>query len=136
MSLEEGASFIQSSAKHIKATRGPKADAEQAGDDADAAAAAAPPPPGAPAPDGSPDAPVPSPPRRKPRNKSLTSNLKLRQDARIGFADVAGIGDAKIELMEVVDFFLKPEKYKRSGSKIPKGVLLVGCGTELIWFQQ
>ena len=64
--------------------------------------------------------------KRKPRSKADTSDLKLRNDERVTFADVAGIGAAKVELMEVVDFFLKPEKYKRSGSRVPKGVLLVG----------
>jgi len=64
--------------------------------------------------------------RRKPRSTSLTSNTRLRRDEAVTFADVAGIGAAKLELMEVVDFFLKPEKYARSGSKVPRGVLLVG----------
>lgn len=44
------------------------------------------------------------------------------------FDEVAGIGDAKVELMEVVDFFKKPEKYRASGSRIPRGVLLVSLG--------
>ena len=42
------------------------------------------------------------------------------------FDDVAGIGDAKVELQEVVDFFTKPERFRASGSKIPRGVLLCG----------
>ena len=33
---------------------------------------------------------------------------------------------AKVELMEVVDFFRRPEKFRTSGAKAPKGVLLVG----------
>ena len=33
---------------------------------------------------------------------------------------------AQVELMEVVDFFLKPEPFKRSGARIPKGILLCG----------
>lgn len=45
---------------------------------------------------------------------------------KVTFKDVAGIGEAKVELMEVVDFFKKPEKFRASGSRIPKGVLLVG----------
>ena len=44
----------------------------------------------------------------------------------VKFDDVAGIGTAKVELQEVVDFFLKPDKFKASGSKVPKGVLLTG----------
>lgn len=63
--------------------------------------------------------------RARTRSK-LTTSLKLRKDERVTFADVAGIGEAKLELQEVVDFFLKPEKFKRSGSRMPKGVLLCG----------
>jgi cell division protease FtsH len=42
------------------------------------------------------------------------------------FDDVAGADEAKEELVEVVDFLKKPEKYKKVGAKIPKGVMLVG----------
>jgi cell division protease FtsH len=42
------------------------------------------------------------------------------------FADVAGVDEAKEELMEVVDFLKTPKKYTDIGGKIPKGVLLVG----------
>ena len=42
------------------------------------------------------------------------------------FADVAGVDEAKEELMEVVDFLKEPKKYTDIGGKIPKGVLLVG----------
>ncbi|MFA6937938.1 MAG: ATP-dependent zinc metalloprotease FtsH, partial [Treponema sp.] len=42
------------------------------------------------------------------------------------FADVAGVDEAKEELMEVVDFLKSPKKYTDIGGKIPKGVLLVG----------
>ncbi|MCL2765583.1 MAG: ATP-dependent zinc metalloprotease FtsH [Treponema sp.] len=42
------------------------------------------------------------------------------------FSDVAGVDEAKEELVEVVDFLKSPEKYKEIGGKIPKGVLLVG----------
>ena len=52
--------------------------------------------------------------------------LQYTADDRVFFDDVAGIGAAKEELMEVVDFFLKPEQFKESGSRIPKGVLLCG----------
>ncbi len=47
-------------------------------------------------------------------------------DADITFADVAGVKEAKEELMEVVDFLKNPDKYIDLGAKIPKGVLLVG----------
>ncbi|AEE15942.1 ATP-dependent zinc metalloprotease FtsH [Treponema brennaborense] len=42
------------------------------------------------------------------------------------FADVAGVDEAKEELVEVVDFLKSPKKYTDIGGKIPKGVLLVG----------
>ncbi|MCB0523670.1 MAG: ATP-dependent zinc metalloprotease FtsH [Saprospiraceae bacterium] len=42
------------------------------------------------------------------------------------FADVAGLDEAKEEVMEVVDFLKNPKKYTNLGGKIPKGVLLIG----------
>lgn len=45
---------------------------------------------------------------------------------RITFADVAGNKEAKIELLEVVDFLRNPKKFLDIGAKIPKGVLLMG----------
>ena len=45
----------------------------------------------------------------------------------ITFDDVAGIDEARAELMEIVDFLKRPEFYRRLGGKIPKGVLLVGA---------
>ena len=47
-------------------------------------------------------------------------------DVATRFSDVAGVDEAKEELVEVVDFLKSPEKYKEIGGKIPKGVLLVG----------
>ena len=44
----------------------------------------------------------------------------------ISFKDVAGLEEAKMEVMEVVDFLKNPKKYTNLGGKIPKGVLLVG----------
>jgi len=47
-------------------------------------------------------------------------------DIATRFADVAGVDEAKDELVEVVDFLKNPKKYTEIGGKIPKGVLLVG----------
>jgi AFG3 family protein len=44
----------------------------------------------------------------------------------INFNDVAGLEEAKVEVMEIVEFLKTPEKYKDLGGKIPKGALLVG----------
>lgn len=44
----------------------------------------------------------------------------------ISFKDVAGLEEAKVEVMEIVDFLKSPEKYTNLGGKIPKGALLVG----------
>lgn len=46
--------------------------------------------------------------------------------AKVTFKDVAGLEEAKVEVMEVVDFLKNPDKYKELGGKIPKGALLVG----------
>ena len=45
---------------------------------------------------------------------------------RITFKDVAGLEEAKVEVMEIVDFLKKADKYRELGAKIPKGALLVG----------
>ena len=47
-------------------------------------------------------------------------------NVNVTFKDVAGLEEAKVEIMEVVDFLKNPEKYTKLGGKIPKGVLLVG----------
>ncbi|AYD46583.1 ATP-dependent zinc metalloprotease FtsH [Arachidicoccus soli] len=44
----------------------------------------------------------------------------------ITFKDVAGLDEAKVEVMEIVDFLKNPKKYTNLGGKIPKGALLVG----------
>jgi cell division protease FtsH len=51
------------------------------------------------------------------------------------FNDVAGVDEAKKELVEIVDFLKNPGKYKKLGARTPKGVLLVGpagCGKTLL----
>ena len=45
---------------------------------------------------------------------------------RVTFKDVAGLEEAKVEIMEIVDFLRNPQKYRDLGGKIPKGALLVG----------
>ena len=45
---------------------------------------------------------------------------------RITFKDVAGLEEAKVEVMEIVDFLKNANKYRELGAKIPKGALLVG----------
>jgi ATP-dependent Zn protease len=54
---------------------------------------------------------------------------------KIFFKDVAGLKEAKEELMEIVDFLKNPKKYLQMGAKIPRGVLLVGppgCGKTML----
>ena len=45
---------------------------------------------------------------------------------RVTFKDVAGLEEAKVEIMEIVDFLKNADKYKALGAKIPKGALLAG----------
>jgi len=56
------------------------------------------------------------------------SRAKLLQESKgkVTFVDVAGIDEAKQELMEIVDFLKAPKKYSDLGAKIPRGCLLIG----------
>lgn len=54
------------------------------------------------------------------------SRAKLANMSKIRFADVAGLKEAKTELMEEVEFLRNPGKFQSMGAEIPKGVLLVG----------
>ena len=54
------------------------------------------------------------------------AKVYVERDTRTGFADVAGVDEAKAELVEIVDFLKEPKTYGRLGARIPKGVLLVG----------
>lgn len=48
------------------------------------------------------------------------------KDKKVTFLDVAGADEEKAELEEIVDFLKQPEKYKKLGARIPKGLLIVG----------
>ncbi len=54
------------------------------------------------------------------------ARIYSEDDIKVRFDDVAGIEEAKNELVEVVRFLKTPERYQRLGAQIPKGVLLVG----------
>ena len=54
------------------------------------------------------------------------ARLSSDQSAKVTFADVAGIDEAKEELGEIVEFLREPKKFTRLGGRIPKGVLLMG----------
>ena len=58
--------------------------------------------------------------------KSKATLFDKNTKVNITFNDVAGLEEAKVEVMEVVDFLKNPKKYTALGGKIPKGVLLVG----------
>jgi cell division protease FtsH len=55
------------------------------------------------------------------------AKVYVQKNLAVKFADVEGIDEAKEELIEVVDFLKTPERYRRLGGKIPKGVLIVGA---------
>jgi cell division protease FtsH len=55
------------------------------------------------------------------------AKVYVQSKTDVRFADVAGIDEAKEELMEVVEFLRNPDRYRRLGGKIPKGVLIVGA---------
>ncbi len=54
------------------------------------------------------------------------AKIIMPSQVKINFSQVAGAQDAKSELMDVVDFLKNPEKFKRLGAKLPRGILLVG----------
>lgn len=62
--------------------------------------------------------------------QGLGENGKVYDDTerktKIKFDDVAGLDEEKEEMIEIVDFLKKPEKFKKMGARVPKGVLLYG----------
>ena len=54
------------------------------------------------------------------------ARVSLEPKSNVTFKDIAGIDDAKEELMELVDFLKSPERYTELGAKIPKGAILSG----------
>jgi cell division protease FtsH len=55
------------------------------------------------------------------------ARVYVEKQTGVTFDDVAGIDEAKEELVEIVEFLKNPERYRRLGGKIPKGVLVVGA---------
>ena len=58
--------------------------------------------------------------------KSQARLFDKDNNTKVTFKDVAGLEEAKVEVMEIVDFLRNPKKYTSLGGKIPKGALLVG----------
>ena len=54
------------------------------------------------------------------------AKIYVEKQTKTSFADVAGVDEAKAELVEVVDFLKNPKEYGLLGARIPKGILLVG----------
>ena len=64
--------------------------------------------------------------RQRPRPGEVARPRYEGSGQRVTFDDVAGIDEAKDELVEIVDFLREPERYRKLGAHIPRGVLLSG----------
>jgi len=58
--------------------------------------------------------------------KSRARLFNKKEGKKMTFDDVAGVKEAKKEMLEIVDFLKHPQKYRKLGARIPKGVLLIG----------
>jgi cell division protease FtsH len=54
------------------------------------------------------------------------AKIYMEKEVKTRFSDVAGVDEAKEELQEVIEYLKTPDKFRRLGGKIPKGILLVG----------
>lgn len=54
------------------------------------------------------------------------ARVYMEEDIKVTFSDIAGVDEAKEELREIVTFLREPERYRKLGGKLPKGILLVG----------
>ena len=63
------------------------------------------------------------------------ARLHTKEKSNVTFEDVAGVDEAKEEVAELVEFLKSPEKFRRLGGRIPRGILLIGppgCGKTLL----